>query len=609
MQGRIARWLAELRRRKVFRAGAVYVVVALGTIEAAESVLPALGVPAWVQRWIVIAAVAGLPIALVLAWALEWTPEGIRRAAPDEASDPATGASRPSARAPLIEAGLLAALVAGATWLVAGSLGGPGGPERSATEASIAIVPFRNLSGDPDHQYFADGLAEELLNELARLPGLKVAARTSSFAFRDSAVDIPTIARALNVATILDGSARGDENRLIVSVQLVSADGFTLWSEEYERPPADVFRVQDEIAREISSALGVRLLPDADGRATRSGDRIVEAHNSYLRGRQALGERTSSSIREALRHFQRAVDQDPDYAAAHAGLAQAYYLLPLYAEAVETAPMAANAKAAAREAIRLDSLSAEAWAALGGVAYQIDWDMATAEAMLTRAIRIAPSYATAHQWLAETFASTGRFDRARESIGRARELDPVSPVISLMEGFIVWYAGDLQGADAAFRRVFDLDENFEFALFNYPDLLLQLEEFDLAGRIADRAAPLYFADDPDAARAWRHGVDLLARALQDPAWRPAAVEHWRTQVARTDLFWTASALAQLGDVDGTLMALRKMRDRRDLSFVWTRAKLRWHPRITEDPRYRRLMESTGLPVLDAPETATAPSPP
>lgn len=600
MPGPVARWLADLRRRKVFRVGAVYAAVALALIEASDLVLSPLGVPAWVHTVIVALAAAGFPLALVLAWALEVTPEGVRRTEDAYGEGPA-GAG--GARTALLEAALLVAIVGAGIWLVAASGDGPDQADRGGSEvdrASIAVLPFANLSADPENAYFADGLAEEILNELAHLETLRVAARTSSFAFRDSAVDVPRIADALRVATVLEGSVRRSADRVLVTAQLIDADGFHLWSEEYERPLSDVFRIQDEIAREIARALGGRLLASEAARLEGSGTTDVQAHDSYLKGLHALGQRSGASIRAALGHFQRAVDLDPSYAEAYAGLAQGYYLLPLFTEGTAGETMAVRAKEAATEAIRLDPTSAEAYAVLGGVAYQIELEMELAEEELLRAIELSPSYATAHQWLAETFATLGRFEEARAHIETAIELDPVSPVVRLIEGFILWYGGRWRDGDAIFREVLRMDDSFAFALFYYPDLLIRLGEYDRAREVADRAGPLYYADDPEAAGTWRRGVELLAAALESAGRRDEAVAHWRSAPDRgVDLHWSAKALAYLGDVEGSVAVLRDMRSRRDPSFVWAPAVFRWFPELQADEEYRALIRDAGLPLLDA----------
>lgn len=592
-------WLAELRRRKVFRVGVVYAVVALGIIEATDLVLGTLGVPDWVTVAVVVVALAGFPIALVLAWALEVTPDGVRRTEPTALE----GAEVPRRmRRALLEAGLLVAILIAGTWVITATRGGVRGGDAGlgADRASVAVLPFTNLSGDPEHQYFADGLAEELLNELARLEALRVAARTSSFAFRDSAVDVPRITQALGVATVLEGSFRSGGDRILVNVQLVNADGFQLWSEEYERPLADVFDIQDDIAREIARELGGRLLVGEAARLDVGGTTSVQAHESYLRGLYAMGQRTGASLREAVRHFQRAVDQDSDYAAAHAGLAQAYYLLPLFAEDVAPEPMAFAAKEAANEAIRLDPGSAEAYAALGGVAYQFDWDLERAEAVLRRAIDLAPSNAAAHQWLGETLAVQGRFDDAFPFIDRAIELDPVAPIPRLIKAFVLWYSGRADKADAVFREVLRMDPSFGFALFYYPDLLIQLGEYERAREVSERAAPLYLADDPAAAEKWRQGVDLLIAALQDPGRREEAIAHWSGEGRPADLYWAATSLARLGDLESSMAALRDMRNRRDLSFVWLPARVRWLPELRTDPGYQALIREAGLSPMGRP---------
>jgi TolB-like protein len=490
-----------------------------------------------------------------------------------------------------------------ALWLTAYAFDGGGGAlsGRRPAEASIAIVPFVDLSDDERNDLFAAGLTEELLTELSRLRGLRVAERGSARGTRASAgapgTDPREIARTLNVATVLSGTVRRDSIRVVVTAQLDDADGFQVWAQQFSRPVSDAIAIQDEIAREIADALGLSLLPEEMARLNEQGTIDARAYDDYLKGLAEFAARSRSSLHAAIAHFQSAVDRDPLYAEAHAGLAQASYLLPLFDPTIPGDAMAERAHAAARRALELDPRSAEAYAALGGVAYQSEWRMEEAEEALRRAISLSPSYVTAHQWLAETQFVQGELEPALASIDRATELDPTSPVVRLMKGFMLEYAGRLELADQQFREALRLDPAFSFALYYYPDLLVAMGRYDEARAMAERAAATYFADDPGAGSAWLRGILLYIDATEDPSRADASRAYWAEYRRDSDIFWRFLALAKAGAVEDALASLRRMRAERHPSFVWMPSRLRLEPELLSDPRVTAVFREAGLPVL------------
>ncbi len=325
--------------------------------------------------------------------------------------------------------------------------------------ASIAVLPFANLSADTAHEYFADGLADELITSLSLVEGFHVTSRTSSFAFRRQDLDVREIGRRLGVQSVLEGSVRRGDGRVKVSARLIGvADGYQQWTQTYERKVQDALVIQDEIARAIVETLKGRL--GAGKSATASGGTTdPEAYDLYLKGRFFRNKRTNDGLRRSIELLNEAVKRAPNFARAHAGIAEAYAVLGFYdAEpAREAFPAAARA---ATEALRLDPALGSAHATLGYVALYYDWDWSRAESEFRRAIELEPSYATAHQWYANHLTVMGRFAAAEREMRQALTLDPLLLIANAALGWVLYHKGDNEGALAQFRLTADLDSTF-----------------------------------------------------------------------------------------------------------------------------------------------------
>jgi adenylate cyclase len=415
--------LAELKRRRVFRVAALYGVVAWVIAEVSSVVFPVLLLPEWTVTFIVVVLLLGFPVAMVLAWAFDIGPQGIERTPPVAAA----GVARRS-QAWLVYGGLLVVAMAALGWLLWARLM----PPKLPVYESIAVMPFANLSGDPSNDYFSDGMAEELLNLLAQVPGLQVAARTSSFAYRDQNVDVREIGRALGVDTVLEGSVRRSGERVRITAQLVDANsGYHLWSSNYDRQMEDIFVVQDEISGEIVKALagtlGTRQL--AEGLPVRAAPTdSVEAYTLYLQARHQWKRRGAEPLRRSIALLEEALELDPEFARAWAGLAAAWVVLPGYiGERVEA--YHARATDAARRALAQDANLAEAHAVLAQIqGYQGDWS--GADAAFFFAVSLDPNDATARHWYSLLLAQAGRLREALEQATIAYDLDPASPIIN-----------------------------------------------------------------------------------------------------------------------------------------------------------------------------------
>lgn len=461
---------------------------------------------------------------------------------------------------------------------------------RAVDPASVAVLPFMDLSEGRDQAYFSDGLTEELLNSLARIDGLRVAARSSSFQFRDPGVDIRTVGRQLDVAAVVEGSVRRDGNQLRVTAQLIDTrTGFHLWSHQFDRAVADVFDVQEAIAREVASALSAELVRGMPDTLVARATTVPEAYDSYLRGRHAWNLRTREGMLRAVDAFEHAVDLDPTYAAAYAGLADAWQLLPDYAD-VPAREGLARAKTAALRAIALDSTLAAAHAALGALLDDYDRDRAGAERAYRRAIELNPGYSTARQWLAIHLADEGRFDEALEEIERSRRLDPGSLIISTAVGAVRYFADDLAGSIAEYEAVLDRDPEFAIALALLGRTLLIAGRVDEAVDALERSVELSSGDPSYRAV---YAAALAAAGRRDEAIRIARdVEHGSREgyVPFSEL---GGAWVFIGDEAKALELFERGLKERDPAVKHMKVEPLYDA-IRAHPRFQAVMRQAGL---------------
>ncbi|HYV96640.1 MAG TPA: protein kinase [Gemmatimonadaceae bacterium] len=359
---------------------------------------------------------------------------------------------------------------------------------------SIAVLPFVNLTSDPENEFFSDGITEEVMSALSRLRTVKVAARTSSFAFKGRNEDARVIAERLRVTNILAGSVRRAGSRVRVKAQLIDATtGFELWSDQIDREFEDAFAIQDDIARAIAGALRVTLL---DVRTTAATPIAGQVYELYLRGRFALNKRTEADLRRAADYFSEAAQADPEFALAHAGLADAWLMLGVYG--AERAPNAMpKARAAAERSIEIDPSLPEAHATLGAVSALFDWNWSGAEEAFRRAVALGPRYPTAYQWNAMNhLLPRARFDDARIAIERARSLDPLSLVIATSVGVVHYLSGDIAGGVRALQQALELDPSFTMANYFLGGALRDAGDFEGAA-VAFRAAIAQSGGSPE----------------------------------------------------------------------------------------------------------------
>ncbi len=433
----------ELKRRNVIRVALVYIVAAWLLLQVADVVLNNIEAPNWVFQTILLLVVLGFPFAVIFAWAFELTPEGLKKEKDVDRSESITHDTGRKLDF-IIIAVLVLALVyftydkyvidpAQEEALATASPQAEESSETDTPEMSIAVLPFVNMSSDPEQEFFSDGISEELLNMLAQFPGLRVAARTSSFQFKGMNQDIAKIADTLHVAHILEGSVRKSGTKLRITAQLIKADdGFHLWSHSYDRELDDIFAVQNEIATAISEALKVKLALDmASGTAQRPAvipAANTQAYEAYLRGRRLIHRRGRESLEDAVRHLERALRLDERFAPAHAHLGIATSLLLESPQSYGTLSLEEVQRRATPHFERALELEPNLAEAHGGLALLTmnNGDPESAIAYARRALELNPSYIDAMNWLYLALGSLGEYQEQEAIIERILSIDPLS---------------------------------------------------------------------------------------------------------------------------------------------------------------------------------------
>ena len=464
----------ELKERKVYRVALGYAVVAWLIIQISATVMPVYHAPEWILPIFITAVALGFPVALVLAWAFE-----VKGGVIDKTPEPAGALSTANKRRVwlLAAAGLIiSALAVRSYWIWHPSRNASAAKSVTASTASesstvaksgvpndksVAVLPFANLSRDPDNAYFAAGIQDEIITRLAKISQLKVISCTSTQRFKSAPDDLPAIARQLGVANILEGSVQRTTDQLRVNVQLVeAATDAHLWADTFDRKLTDIFKIESDIATTIADTLQAKLTGSEKRALAAQPTENSEAHEFYLKGRYFWNKRTANDLKTAITYFQKAIDKDPNYALAYAGLADSYALLPDFGAGSpqESFP---PARIAAKKALALDDTLAEAHTSLAQVLYAYDLDFDVSAREFRRAIELNPNYATAHHWLGiGPLIRSGRFDEAIVEGKRAVELDPLSLINNADLGNDYFLARRYDEAIEQVRKTLEMDPGF-----------------------------------------------------------------------------------------------------------------------------------------------------
>jgi len=467
---KIDNFFAELQRRNVYKVAVAYAIVGWLLVQVATQVFPFLEIPNWIVRMVIVLVAAGFPIALVIAWAFELTPEGIKRT---EDVDLAASARQPRKYTWIFVVIVGAALSVGLFFI--GRYTGRTTTSAAGTELpakSIAVLPFESLSEEKGNAYFAEGIQDEILTRLAKVADLKVISRTSTQHFKSAPDNLPQIAKQLGVTNILEGSVQKANDQVRVNVQLINAlTDAHLWAETYDRKLTDIFAVESDIAKTIADTLQAKLTGAEKIAIAKKPTENPEAHELYLKGRFFWNKRTAADLRKSIEYFNQAIAKDPGYAQAYAALAQSWKLLPAFNGGAPN-DCFPQAEAAARKALALDDTSSTAHAVLASLKGLNGFDYPGAIAEYERTLQLNPNDATARQWFAnDALANIGQTEREIAELKHAVELDPLSLVINSNLGVAYIHAGRLDEAIAQLRKTVELDGTFYYARYNLAQAL------------------------------------------------------------------------------------------------------------------------------------------
>jgi TolB-like protein/tetratricopeptide (TPR) repeat protein len=550
---RINNFFAELKRRNVYKVAIAYIVGGWALSQGIAQVFPVFDVPNWVIRSIVILIIVGLPIALVLAWSFEITPEGIKRTETADAM-PATARRKKHVWIYIVVIG--AVLSIGLFFL--GRYSAINGAPRQSEAAtgipqkSIAVLPFENLSRDPDNAYFTEGVEDEILTRLAKVADLKVISRTSTQHFKSAPGNLPTIAKQLGVVNILEGSVQKAADQVRVNVQLINAlTDAHLWADTYDRKLTDIFAVESEIAKTIAETLQAKLTGSEKASIAKTPTVNPDAYELYLKGRFFWNKRTGDDLRKSIEYLKQAVAKDPGYALAYAGLADSYGLLRFYGGA-SPAESVVPAAAAAEKALELDDSLAEPHASLGLIATE-ELEVHRGVSELERAVQLNPNYATAHHWLALAFTALGQSDRSIKELKRALELDPLSMAINADLSIGYLYARRYDEGEAHARKALEIDPRSFLARY-YLGMALQLKG-QLKEAIPEFQKAVELNHDPYCISMLAQGYARNGQA--DEARKLLAQLNEMAKSVEVPEYALALAYTSLGDKDRAIAALER----------------------------------------------------
>jgi serine/threonine-protein kinase len=583
----------ELKRRNVTRVGVMYLVFSWVLIQLSDIIFPMFSIPEWGGRLVVIMLAMGFPLALIFAWVFELTPEGVKLEKNIDRTQSVTHTTARKLDVITIILLVFALVVLGAS-NVANHDGEPRGDKEAPVESgtgadpapqSIAVLPFVNMSDDPANEYFSDGLAEELLNDLARIDALRVAGRTSSFAFKGKDQDLRVIGEKLNVKNILEGSVRKVGNRVRITAQLINVnDGYHLWSGTYERELDDIFAIQQEISSAIVKALKITLSVDEQVDAHDKGTTNAEAYSNYLRGLFFWNRRTVPDFMKAEEYLGKALGLDPDYAQAHAMLAMTYALIPDY-DGGTKADWYPRAQQAIDMALRLNPDLAEAYVARAHL--REDWrhDWLGAEQDFKRAIELNPRYATAHQWYGNLLQLLRRDDEHLEQFRIAVELDSMSPIILNNYGYALYLSRQYEEALAVTQQSIEVLPDASFNYGQIAFVLVALERWDEAEAAFRRSAEL-------DGRSPEIYVRFVA-AMQDKALTSQAIEMIMTDTEWPhDVFLQPWFLIKLGAHEEAISLIEQFVDE-DLAGMGYLNLSDFDP-VRNDPRIQAILKRLNL---------------
>jgi adenylate cyclase len=577
-------FFTELKRRNVYKVAIAYGVVAWLLLQAASILFPTFEAPPWTMKVFVAVAALGFPVALIIAWAFELTPEGLKR------TEVADELPRKSERnRAWIYVVIIAGAVAASLFFFGRYTSSKQGAEMSGK--SIAVLPFENRSEDKANAYFAEGVQDEILTRLSKIADLKVTSRTSTQHYKSAPKNLAEIAKQLGVAHILEGSVQKSGDAVRVNVQLIkAANDSQVWAETFDRKLTDIFSVESDVAKAIADQLRAHITRQEEQVIATKPTKNIEAYDAYLRGRYFWNKRTSDGINHAIEHFQQSIERDPDFALGHAGLADSYIALTFYNFAAphETMP---KAKESAIKALALDNTLAEAHASLAHVLVNYDWNWSAAEKEFKRSIELKPDYATAHEWYAIHYlTATGRLEEAVQEMKKALELEPASLVMNTFMGATLYYAGRYDEAIDQCRRTIEMDPNFTVAHWHLGLAYEQKQVLDAATEEFKKAISL-------------SGGSPLMKAALGRAYAKSQKKHEANEMLNelnelskqhyVSAYEVATIYVALGNNEQAFQLLEEAYAEHSFHLVYLNVSPQFKP-VSSDRRFQDLVQRIGL---------------
>jgi len=572
-------FVRELKRRNVFRVGGAYLIIAWLLLQVSDTLVPALNLPDWFQSGVALLLILGFPLALFFAWAFELTPDGLKKEKDIERSEsitPVTGR-----KLDFVIIGLLTAALG--YFAYDKFVASPPAPQDSIN--SIAVMPFINMSSDPEQEYLSDGLSEELLNLLAKIPELRVAARTSSFSFRDQNLEIPEIAERLNVAHVLEGSVRKAGNQIRITAQLIKADdGFHIWSATYDRELENIFAIQDEIAAAVVDELKITLL----GEQPRATETNPEAYTLYLQGRHIGRQRGNEQMyRQAEKLLTQSLEIDSDFAPAWTELGLVYWDQGNFNSDLSIDEGTKRAREAFQRAVSVDSQYGPAIAGLALIEMHHDWDFSSASKHFQQALALSPDDAFILQNAALLNRFLGRLDDAIELYHQSIARDPVSPHGHYFLGRTLYAGHQLEEAAASLNMARSLNPPRGPAGAQYFHGKVLLAQEDAAGALV--------AMEQEPGNGYRRtGLAIAHYALGDTAASDVALQELIDRQADHAAYNIAEVYAFRGEIDNAFEWLERSYENRDggMPLMMLDPLL---VKLHDDPRWEPFLDKMGFP--------------
>ncbi|MGB7450626.1 MAG: tetratricopeptide repeat protein [Lysobacterales bacterium] len=604
---------AELKRRNVFKVAAAYGIVAWLLLQVSDTLVPALHLPEWFNSGVAFVLIIGFPIAVIFAWAFEMTPEGIKKEKDVDRSQSITRVTSQKLNNVIIGVLVLAlAYFAIDKFILAPDRAQPGSDrfsqqasdhteelkEKSAltsveviaqaqteeeptiSRQSIAVLPFVNMSSDPEQEYFSDGLSEELLNLLVKIPALHVAARTSSFSFKGQNLEIPEIAARLKVAHILEGSVRKSGDQLRITAQLIQADsGYHLWSETYNRQLDNIFQIQDEIATAVVEALKITLL----GEAPKVKETDPQAYQLFLEGRYIAHQISAQQIPKAISLFKRALEIDPEYSTAWAELAYAYMWNSGIGDMSIDEAFELADKAIAR-ALESDPDNAMAYFVKGASKVFNKFNFKEGAEDYRYALQLDPGNAFLIGAMATVTRSMGRLDESIEMYDSALELDPLMPSMRSWQGLAYLYAGRLDEAEEAFLTALSLSPEFSGGHYRLGRALIREGRLDAALAEMEKEKRIYYRAT---------GLAMVYHALGNPDASQSALDELIEVGSNSAAYQVAEVYSFRNEADKAFEWLERAFLIRDSGLTSTLGNPALRG-LRTDPRWQPFLEKLGL---------------